>query len=894
MARSKPPERLTPVMQQFWAAKQAYPDCVLLFRMGDFYETFYDDAVTVSRELDLTLTARDRKGADGGIPMAGAPHHAIEGYVARLVERGYKVAICDQVEDPSKAKGLVRREVTRVITPGVVLDSSSLAAQQANYLLGVAGSGPFGVAYLDISTGEFLASEAADAYQLAEELVRVEPREVRLSEATRTALGPGSEGRGAWLLDTVPADDIPSARTVERLLGDGHWAAPGADELGGGLAHGRAITSFGFVSPKVVSEAAGLELEYIERTQKRVWEHVRPVRCYSLSSTMVLDETTLANLELTRTLMGGRRQGSLLGLLDRTRTAMGARLLRRWLMYPLLQPEAISRRHDAVDDLCRAAALREELGAALQGLGDLERLAGRLASGIVTPRELKALERGVLRLPAVRRLLLADQTLQASLRELAEGLDELADVAARVGGAIVDEPPAHVRDGGVLRRGFHGELDEILTLSGEGRDWIAKLEVAERERTGIASLKIRYNKVFGYFLEVTRPNLPLVPDHYVRKQTLANAERYYTPELKEWEDRVLSADDRRVALEGELYVALVEELGGAVERIQDAAATLAELDVYVGLADLALLRGYVRPVVDASRRIEIEDGRHPVVEVLVGAPFVPNSIELDATEAQILIITGPNMAGKSTVMRQAALIVLMAQMGSFVPARRAHVGIVDRIFARVGASDNLAQGRSTFMVEMTETASILTHATGRSLLVLDEIGRGTSTFDGVSIAWAVAEHLHDHVGARTLFATHYHELTELAITRERVRNLSVAVKEWQDEVIFLRKLVPGATGRSYGIQVARLAGLPSAVIERAKEVLGNLEASQLDATSRPVLSRQRGEQVAEPQPAQLNLFAPLPLPSRIEQSIRSLDPDQLSPRAALELLYRFREELEGR
>jgi len=880
-------------MRQFWDAKQAYPDCVLLFRMGDFYETFYDDAVTISRELDLTLTARDRKGAGGGIPMAGVPHHAVPGYVTRLVERGYKVAICDQMEDPSKTKGLVHREVTRVITPGVVLDSASLAAQQANYLLGLAGTGPFGIAYLDISTGEFLASQALHAQQVMEELVRIEPREVRLSAATREALGKVLEPSRGWLTDTVPDDEVPSQRTVQRLLGDGSWAAEGPADTGSGLAHGRAIAGFGFEQAAVVAAAAGLVLAYIERTQKRVWEHVRPVRCYSLASTMVLDETTLANLELTRTLMGGHRRGSLLGLLDRTRTAMGARLLRRWLVYPLLQPDAITRRHDAVEELCTAAALREQLGDALSGLADLERLAGRVASRMVTPRELNALRSGALRLPQVRSLLL-DQPLCEPLRALAERLDELGDVAARIGAAVVDDPPSHVRDGGVLRQGFHPELDDLLTASGEGKDWIARLQADERERTGIASLKIRFNKVFGYFLEVTRPNLHLVPDNYVRKQTLANSERYYTPELKEWEDKVLSADDRRVALEAELYAKLVAELGGAVERIQAAAAVLAELDVHLGLADLALLRGYVRPEVDASRCLEIEDGRHPVVEVLVDAPFVPNSIEMDADEAQILIITGPNMAGKSTVMRQAALIVLMAQMGSFVPAKRARVGIVDRIFARVGASDNLAQGRSTFMVEMTETASILTHATGRSLLVLDEIGRGTSTFDGVSIAWAVAEHLHDHVGARTLFATHYHELTELALTRERVRNLSVAVKEWQDEVIFLRKLVPGATGRSYGIQVARLAGLPGGVIERAKEVLGNLEASQLDATSRPVLSRQRADGVAEPAgPQQLNLFAPLPLPSRIEESIRALDPDQLSPRAALELLYRYREELEG-
>ncbi len=887
MGTMTPPARLTPVMQQFWDAKLANPDCLLLFRMGDFYETFYDDAVTVAREVDLTLTARDKTGPEGGIPMAGVPHHAVGGYVARLVEKGYKVAICEQMEDPSKAKGLVRREVTRVITPGVVLDTENLAAQQANYLLALTGPGPFGLAYLDISTGEFWASEAADRATVLLEVSRIDPRELRLDPEAGAVLAADLRRRPGSLVEVVALEELPGRRAQERALAA---RGPGPEDgQRAGLSHAATLRSFGFEHEDEVALAAALVLHYIERTQRTVAGHVRTLRCYSLAAAMVLDETTLSNLELLRSLMGGRRHGSLLGLIDRSRTAMGARLLRRWLTYPLLDPQAVERRLDAVQDFFDTATLRDRCGEALTGLADLERLAGRLASGLATPRDVKALQRSAEALPALRTLLL-EQAKAPALSELAAELDTLDDLAARIGAALVDDPPSHAREGGIVRRGFDAGLDELLDLAAHGKDHFLGLEARERERSGIASLKIRYNKVFGYYFEVTRPNLHLVPEDFIRKQTLANAERFYTPELKEWEEKVISADDRRVALEAELFDGLLEELRAQVGRVQSSATVLAQLDVFAGLAELARRQGYTRPVVDSGDRIEIEDGRHPVVEALVDAPFVPNSVELDCGAEQLLIITGPNMAGKSTAMRQVALVVLLAQMGSFVPARRAHIGVVDRIFARVGASDNLAQGRSTFMVEMTETASILAHASRRSLLVLDEIGRGTSTFDGVSIAWAVAEHIHDVLGARTLFATHYHELTELALTRDRVRNLSVAVKEWQDEVIFLRKLVPGATGRSYGIQVARLAGLPGAVVQRSKEILANLEASQLDATSRPVLSR--SQDAAPPEgPRQLNLFSPLPLPSRVEQRLRGIDPDGLSPKDALALIYRLREEL---
>jgi DNA mismatch repair protein MutS len=879
-------------MQQFWDAKQANPDCLLLFRMGDFYETFYEDAVTVSRELELTLTARDKGAGGTGIPMAGVPHHAVNGYIARLVEKGYKVAVCDQMEDPALARGLVRREVTRVVTPGVVLDVESLSAGQPNYLLGLAGagSGPFGLAYLDISTGEFWASEADGPARLLDELARIEPRELRLTPTAGEALAERLASRTGWLVETVPATELPGERGVQRLLDVRRPLAGGAGQSAG-LSHLQAVESFGFTQPALVAQAAALVLGYIERTQKRVAEHVAGLRCYSLAGAMILDETTRANLELDRTLIGGKRQGSLLGLVDRTRTPMGARLLRRWLGYPLLDVAAIDERLGAVAELVEKPSLRVALEEVLARLADLERLAGRLGSQVASPRELKALQTSAELLPRLRAALLA-QAQAPLLQSRAATLDTLDDLGRLVAEAVVDDPPAHAREGGVIRVGRDAALDELIRLSTGGKDVLLELEATERQSTGISSLKLRYNKVFGYYLEVTRPNLHLVPERYLRKQTMVNAERFYTPELKEWEEKILSAEEKRIALEAALFEELRGRLAGEVGRIQAAARVIAELDVLVGFAALAERQGYVRPVVDEGEGLVIEEGRHPVVEALQKSPFVPNTIELDCREQQLLIITGPNMAGKSTAMRQTALIVLLAQIGSFVPAAAAHIGIVDRIFARVGAADNLAQGRSTFMVEMMETASILAHATRRSLLVLDEIGRGTSTFDGVSIAWAVAEHIHDRLGARTVFATHYHELTELALTRSRVRNWSVAVKEWQDEVVFLRKLVPGATGRSYGIQVARLAGLPTTVVERAREVLANLEANQIDASARPALARSRTESAAAPAgPRQLDLFAPAALPPRVVQLLQNVDPDTLSPRDALLLVYQLRQEL---
>ena len=873
------------MMQQYFGAKDAYPDCILFFRMGDFFEMFYDDAEVASRELDLTLTSRD-KDEQGAVPMAGVPWHAARTYIARLIEKGYKVAVCDQIEDPAKAKGLVRREVVQVITPGVVLDSETLDAREANFLAAVSSgpeaAPPYGLAYLDVSTGDFSVTLAGTLDALLDEVSRVGPRQVLLPE--HEALAAVGRVLPAAMCETVDAARF-DVRRARRLLERREGAEEGAGSL-------QRIESFGFAAADRAISAAGCVLGYVEETSASARRHIRPARCYSLAETMVLDEATRVNLELHRTIRDGRRAGSLLGAIDRTKTAMGARLLKRWLAYPLLDPTEIDRRLDSVADLVESPLLREELREVLGGMGDLERLAGRISSAMAGPRELSALRTSAEALPAVRALLLGGEGAgrAAPLSELAEGLDDLSDLAARVAEALVDDPPATLKDGGVIRPGHSPDLDEVVEAATRGKDWILGLEAEERRRTGIASLKVRYNRVFGYYLEVSRANLHLVPEDYIRKQTLANAERFYTPRLKELEEKVLTAEERRTAMETELFETVREAVAAQATRIQESAAKVATLDVLAGLADVAHRQDYCRPVVDNSEVLLIEDGRHPVVErMLRDERFVPNGVALDTTEREILIVTGPNMAGKSTVLRQTALIVLMGQMGSFVPARSARIGVVDRVFTRVGASDDLARGQSTFMVEMIETAGILAHATRRSLVVLDEIGRGTSTFDGVSIAWAVAEYLHDRIGCRALFATHYHELTELSVTRERVHNVSVAVKEWQDEVVFLRRLVEGGANRSYGIQVARLAGLPTEVIERAREVLGNLEACQIDATSRPAIAR--SSKAPAPAQVQFDLFAGRPVPSEVEDALRALDPETLTPLEALNLIYSLKAKL---
>jgi DNA mismatch repair protein MutS len=872
----------TPMMRQYLETKARYPDAILFFRLGDFYEMFFEDAVTASEALQITLTARAK--GDDKVPMCGVPHHAARGYVARLLEKGFKVAICDQVEPPGRS-AIVRREVTRVVTPGTVLDEQALDPRQAAFLAAVvlAEEGGGGLALLDATTGQLQCGEAGDDARLLDELLRAGVRELVAPRG-----GPGarqealSRGAGAPL---TTRDDAEFARGDEALRR--HLRVPSLDGFGvGDLRLG-------------VSAAAGA-LAYLAETQRIAPSHVDRVSRLPLEGGLHLDEATRANLELERTL-SGRRAGSLLALIDRTVTGAGGRRLAAWLRYPLAEAEGIGARLDAVEELFGSSVLREDLAGALRPVADVERLLSRLTLGQGNGRDLRALAQALLALPALADLLSARRA--ALLSACASGLRGLEALGALLDGAVAESPPAGLDEGGLVKPGHSAELDELVTIAEDGKGWLARLEAQERGRTGIGSLKVRYNKVFGYFIEVTRPNLHLVPDHYQRRQTTVGGERFVTPELKAFEEKVLTAEERRVALERELFEGLRRAVVAEAGRLRTAAGAAADADALLALARVASERGYARPEVDASEALEIEEGRHPVVEAALPADsggFVPNDLAVASSgdpaserHGSLLIITGPNMAGKSTVMRQAALIVLLAQLGSFVPARRARVGLCDRIFTRVGASDDLARGRSTFMVEMTEAAAILHNASRRSLVVLDEIGRGTSTFDGVSIAWAVAEHLHDRVGCRTLFATHYHELTELDRERPRVRNLSVAVREVGDQVVFLRRLVAGGASRSYGIEVAKLAGLPAEVLSRAREILTNLEAMELDEAGHAALARGRRRARPAAEAAQLGLFgaAPDPALTALADELRSLDLDALRPLDALNLLAGWKRKL---
>ena len=807
----------TPMMRQYLETKSRYPDALLFFRLGDFYEMFFEDAVTASEALQITLTARSK--GDDKVPMCGVPHHAARGYVAKLLEKGFKVAICDQVEEPGKSQ-IVRREVTRVVTPGMVLDDQVLDPREASFLGVVAlGDGRAGLALLDASTGQLQCGEVEDDARAVDELRRAGIRELVLAESADPARA--ERLQGALGVPAARRPDADFARAEERLR----------RHLGVATMDG-----FGVAGLTLGLSAAAAALAYLQDTQRATPAHVDRLARLRTDDVLLLDEATRTNLELERTMAGARRKGSLLALLDRSVTAAGGRRLAEWLRYPLTDLALIGARLDAVEELSASSVAREDLADALRPVADAERLLSRLVLGAGNARDLRALAGALLALPALADLLAARTA--PILREAGGRLRGLESLAARLDSAVAEEPPATLKEGGLIRRGHSAELDEIVAIAEDGKGFIARLEAKERERTGIGSLKVRFNKVFGYYLEVTKPNLHLVPADYERRQTTVGGERFATPELKKFEETVLTAEERRFALEERLFEELRREVVGAAGGIRTAADAVATADALLSLARVAAERGYARPDVDGSEALEIVDGRHPVVEAVLPegpAAFVPNDVLVASRGAPecerhgaLLVITGPNMAGKSTVMRQAALIVLLAQMGSFVPARRARVGVVDRIFTRVGASDDLARGRSTFMVEMTETAAILHNATRRSLVVLDEIGRGTSTFDGVSIAWAVAEHLHDVVGCRTLFATHYHELQDLARERPAVRNLTVAVREVGDRVVFLRKLVQGGASRSYGIEVAKLAGLPAEVLARAREILKNLEALEID------------------------------------------------------------------
>ncbi len=861
--------KLTPMMRQYLELKQAHPGCILMFRLGDFYEMFFEDAEVASRVLEITLTSRDK--GEGAVPMCGVPWHAARGYIGRLVESGHKVAICDQVEDARQAKGLVRREVVQVVTPGLVTDTEMIEAKRPQYLLALhPGRRSVGFAYADVTTGEFRVGEAPDWGRAADELARVEPREVlvpegREGDVPREALPPGVAATPA------PASGFEARRARRALtghLGVADLAGFGVDDLGEGV------------------RAAGAVLAYVEANYKGGLATLRRLTRHRSGESLALDEATKRNLELFRTLSGDRKEGALLHLLDRTRTAMGGRCLREWLAFPLVDVAAIEARLDAVGELARRGETRRKVRDGLRAVHDVARLGGKVAMGTANARDLVALRRSLQAVPGLAALL--DGAESALLAELAGRLDPLPEAVELLERALAEDPPAVLTEGGLLRDGYHPEVDELREIQRDGRGWIARLQARERERTGIASLKVGFNKVFGYYLEATRANLASVPADYERRQTLANAERFVTPELKEMEAKVLGAEDRARALEYEGFVTVRREVAGHLDRLHGTTRALETLDVLAALADLAVERGYVRPKVHPGVGIEIRGGRHPVVEVLAEERFVPNDVCLD-DRARLLIITGPNMAGKSTILRQTALIVLLAQMGSFVPAESAEVGLVDRIFTRVGASDDLARGRSTFMVEMTETANILHNATGRSLIVLDEIGRGTSTFDGLSIAWAVAEHIHG-LGAPTLFATHYHELTDLARTLAGVANFNVAVKEWGGQVIFLRRLVEGGASRSYGIQVARLAGLPDSVLQRAREVLSNLEAGELDETGQPRFALSERVRAEAPR-RQLSLFAGAAERRRaaLVRELAGLAVDTLTPVEALVLLQDLRD-----
>ncbi len=855
------------MIQQYLEIKESYQDAILFYRMGDFFEMFFEDAVVASRELEITLTSRDKQAEDP-IPMCGVPHHAADAYIAKLLEKNHKVAVCEQVEDPKQAKGLVRREVVRVVTPGTALES--LEGKSPNYLAAVYLDGDnCGLAFLDLSTADFRMTQTETLAWLLEELGRVEPRELLVPEDVEHDL--------EWWQRHVENSSV-------QVLGSKAFDHSGASRRLLAQFQVHSLEGFGVRDIPLAVRAAGAILDYVQRTQRQGAEHIRRVIPYRRSDYMIIDEVTVRHLELFRSWYGGGRKGTLVELMDRTVTAMGGRLLRVWMHYPLMEEKAIVARQDAIACLRQHEAIRAQIRQELEKVYDLERLNSRVAMGSATPIDLAALRNSLQSLPKLKYLIgtLEDLT----LAELAEKLDPLDDLFLLLRGALVDDPPASLADGGVIRPGYNQELDRLLSLGRNAKKWIAQLEAKERRGTGISSLKVGYNKVFGYYLEVSKANLALVPESYIRKQTLVNAERYITEELKQYETQVLTADERRNHLEGELFAELRSDVARHGERIQKSAMVISELDVFASLAEVANRRNYCRPQIVDNMEIHIEEGRHPVVEAAMPhGNFVPNDLHLDNNSREILIITGPNMAGKSTVLRQVALIVLMAQMGAPVPASSAQIGIVDRIFTRVGATDELTRGRSTFMVEMQETAHILHQATDRSLVVLDEIGRGTSTFDGLSIAWAVAEFLHDwqEIGIKTLFATHYHELTELAATRPRVRNMNVAVKEWGEKIIFLRKLVEGGTNRSYGIQVARLAGLPIEVVERARQVLHHLEQETGDVEGLPRLARSTADSTYEP--LQLSLFQQKD--RRFRRHLKSLKLEELTPIEALNELARL-------
>jgi DNA mismatch repair protein MutS len=871
------PSGATPAMRQYFDAKRQYRDAILFFRMGDFYEMFYEDALTAARALELTLTSRSKDSSGGAIPMCGVPHHAADGYIAKLVRKGFRVAICEQMEDPKKAKGVVRRAVVRVVSPGTLTDAGYLDARETSFLMSIvpAESSGFGVALLDVSTGEFTAAEIVgneSRQALSDELTVLRPREVLL-----------------------PADCEEVASLIEALrlparvtrLDEWTFQRDSARRTLLEQLQTQSLQGFGLEDHAAAVSAAGGLVHYLRDTQKGDLAHVRSISYRAGADYLHVDPTTLRNLEIVEASDGGR-SGSLLHVIDRTVTSMGGRLLRSWLLRPLLSLERIHDRLDAVEEFAFRSTERAKARDQFKSVQDIERLVGRAALGIAGPRDLVSLRQSIAVVPRLRLLL---EDLQAPLvRSLAAELDDLADVRTLLDDTLVDDPPALARDGGAIRDGVDRELDDLRSISRSGKQHIAQMEEAERSRTGITSLKIRYNRVFGYYIEISKSNLPNVPADYHRKQTIAGGERFITPALKEYEEKVLGADERILEREIELFERLRTRIAAEAPRIQDTARGLAALDVLAALADTAAAHNYIKPLVHGGDELVAAEARHPVVERHVPDAFVPNDVTLDSARHQLIILTGPNMGGKSTYLRQTALLCLLAQTGSFVPARSAKLPIVDRLFARVGASDNIARGQSTFMVEMQETANILHSATSRSLVILDEIGRGTATFDGLSLAWAVAEYLASNARARpkTIFATHYHELTDLVDALPNVANFHVVVREWKDDIVFLRKVVAGRSDRSYGIQVARLAGLPRPVVSRAREILNGLERDELSRGGRPSLSGSGADGRT-----QLGLFQAPPVgEDPLHARLRELDIDNLTPLQALSILAELKREVE--
>jgi DNA mismatch repair protein MutS len=878
---------LTPMLQQYLEIKEQHRDCILFYRMGDFYEMFFDDAVLAAKILGITLTSRNKKTDPVQVPMCGIPYHAVQSYLAKLIKAGRRVAICEQVEDPATARGIVRREVVRIVSPGVITDDLLLDDKSNNYLCALTatergGQHLYGCAFLDLSTGEFLVSEHlagnGQTDTVLDQLNRLAPAEILVADIDRAPLAEllALFENSAATCITERASDCRQEDTATALL-CGHFEVLSLDGFGcagysGGIA------------------AAALLLEYAQETQKSSIAHIEKITPLETSTILHIDESSRRNLELTATLSGEQRQGSLLEVLDQTCTPMGARLFRHHLLFPLRARDGINSRLDAVSFFFKDGARRKALRAQLDQVYDLERLNSRMILGTGNGRDMLAMKHSLARLPAIDELLAAGDT--ERLIFLRRQLDHLSDLHQLLDLAINPEAPVSLREGHLIRAGYNQELDELQRLLRDGRQLILELEGREREAVAIPKLKIGYNRVFGYYIEISKAHSDKVPAHYIRKQTLVNAERFITPELKEFEEKVLGAEERRLELEYQLFVAIRDQLATNSSRILKTAGILAELDCLASNAETAHRYNYRRPEINDGDDIVIVEGRHPVIErSLPSGQFVPNDLHLGRESDQMLIITGPNMAGKSTVLRQTALIVLMAQMGCYVPAARAAIGLVDRIFTRVGAMDNLRRGQSTFMVEMSETANILNNATEKSLVILDEIGRGTSTYDGLSIAWAVAEDLaqKNDQGVKTLFATHYHELTELARNTPRIRNYSIAVREWQGKILFLHKLVPGGTSRSYGIQVAALAGVPPPVVARATEILKEIETGKFVATKEP-LSGPRKTGRRRSHPGQLSLFSPPPDP--LHEKIRRLNLDRCTPLEALHTLYDLKKDLE--